>query len=115
LGDWFPQHPDGSVLWAEQLRQMTLTARDTQETMLERVEHLGRLAERGLPWLSDGLASAMDQLNDLADTNPLIGPLATLRERLRIAMRFHRPGGLFAVFAGRPDVVGPHLLVPIPR
>ena len=112
LSNWFPLQPDGAVLWAEALGR-TAPAGDPAAVTAERLENLSRLAQRGLPHLSEVLSLAMGQLEDLAAVGPLPGVLPQVAERIGQAMRFFRPGGLFAVFAGPPDAIGPHLVAPI--
>ncbi len=114
LSDWFPLQPDGPVLWAEALNRSARGA-DEAAASVERIENLGRLAQRGLPHLSEVLSLAVGQLDDLAATGPLPGVLPQVAERIAQAMRYFRPGGLFAVFAGPPDAIGPHLVAPIKR
>jgi hypothetical protein len=98
LSDWFPQLPDGAVLWAEQLRlQSTQTGEPVDD---ERRTHLARIAERGLPLLSEVLPLAGRQIAELGTGDPVLGPLGA---RIDAALRHYRPGGMFAVFSSQVD------------
>jgi len=119
LSDWFPEHPDGPVLWAEQLAQSAplATGAAADRITADRTEHLGRLADRGLPRLSEVLAMASGQIDDLTGGDPAAGGpsperLAAIAAQLKHALRYYRPGGLFAVFAGPPEAIGPRLVMP---
>ena len=107
LSNWFPELADPPVLWAEQLRLQhdPVTGFDAGERLM----HLERLVQRGLPMLSEVLPVAGRQL---AELDGAAGPeLASLRRRIDTAMRYFRPGGMFAVFSAAsagaltPDLV----------
>ena len=104
--DWFPDLPDGAVLWAEQLRLQG--GRDRGRSAAERLEFLARLEEQGLPRLAEVLPMARRHLAELAGVDGArVHPLVS---RIDDALRFHRPGGLFAVFAGPAGSLRPALV-----
>lgn len=109
LSDWFPDHPDGAVLWAEQVR---LTGRPEGEAVETRLDHLGRLTDRGLPRLSELLPTAWRHLAELEEEGLDPAWRQPLLERVVGAVRYQRPGGTFAVFSSGPGVIGPHLVMP---
>lgn len=92
----------------------------------EEVAELLDLDRRGLPYTSEAFAIAVRHVAALHASARAGDPetLATLAEagrrealdrlhaRLQAALPAFRPGGLIAVFAGRPEVVGPHLVGP---
>ncbi|HEY5985026.1 MAG TPA: hypothetical protein VIV12_01400 [Streptosporangiaceae bacterium] len=86
---------------------------DVADQSLEtRAEHLQRLTERGLPRLSELLPIAWRQLAELPEEglDPAWRP--PLLEKILEAMRYHRPGGLFTVFAARAGQLSPELMRP---
>jgi hypothetical protein len=107
LSDWFEDLPDGLVLWSEQLRLASIASAGS-DTEAEQVLHLSRLADRGLPMLSEVLPMSERQLALLPHDPP---SLTGLRSRLREAMRHYRPGGTFAVFSGPSGTLAPSLIL----
>ncbi len=106
LSDWFPDLPDGAVLWAEQLRLQG--GRDRGRSAAERLEYLARLEEQGLPRLAEVLPMARRHLAELAGVDGArVQPLVSC---IGDALRFLRPGGLFAVFAGPAGSLRPALV-----
>lgn len=107
LSNWFPENPDAAVLRVERER---LTAGETQDAGL--LEQVGRLAERGLPRLAELLPVAWRQLAELTGQHPETPWLPALHEQLHTAMRYHRPGGLFAIYASPTDPLDAGLVSP---
>ncbi len=109
LSDWFPAFPDAPVLWAEQLR---LTSAPPDPSLEARAKHLHRLTQRGLPRLSEVLPTAWRQLAELSEEG-IDPPWRTpLLDKVLMAMRYHRPGGLFTVFTARASQLSPELMLP---
>ncbi len=102
LADWFPQLPDGAVLWAEQqMRQRT----DRPQAIADAAASLCRLDERGLPFTSEALsyaASLAARLDRAGDQVPpgLRERLGRVRAQIDEALVYFRPGGLFTAYAG---------------
>lgn len=129
LSDDLKHMSDGAVLWAEHLRRLqAVTAEDDpsaqevlhrvefsrEEALLERARHLGRIAERGAPFLQPVLLMADAQLQDgdalflAAEDHPdLAGNLLKARRLVGEAMKklwSKQPwaGGLLAVYYDVP-------------
>jgi len=101
LSNWFPDNPDAPVLRVERER---LRAVDATEPAVA-LEQLGRLFARGLPRLAELLPVAWRQLTELGEQQPATPWRPALQEQLRRAMRYYRPGGLFAVYASPVDLL----------
>jgi hypothetical protein len=109
LSDWFREYPDAPVIWAEQMRLANIPADQPLEV---RAEQLQLLIERGLPRLSELFPTAWRQLAQLPEEG-LDPPWRTpLLEKIREAMRYYRPGGLFTVLAARAGQLSPELMRP---
>lgn len=107
LAEWFPELPDGPVLWVEQLLREAPAA-----PPLDAIQQwLAELAMRGLPYTADALGYAGRQLDDLWNAGL---PVEGLRRQVATALRFFRTGGLFATFAGMPGEVIPELVASQP-
>jgi hypothetical protein len=98
LSDLFPDNPDVSVLRVEQQRLKA----DEESQHAVALEQLSRLAEQGLPRLAELLPMAWRQLTELPEQTDAPWRL-DLQDQVRTAMRYHRPGGLFAVYASPTD------------
>jgi hypothetical protein len=104
LANWYPEIPDGAVLWAEQV----LRRSRTPDALREAARYLLMLDERGLPLLAETLGVASRQLAllqtrfDVLDAPTLTG-LKRLNERFAEALVYFRPDGLFSVFSGYGD------------
>jgi len=113
LHDWlrnhaklFPWIPDSLVLWNEQLILQGVT--DEREL----AANLIKFGQRGLPYTSTAFSIGVRQVRDLLEANratrlqgldaPTLDALAKLEQKFAHALKYYRPGGLFAVFAG-PD------------
>lgn len=111
LADWFPEMPDGPVLWLEQTWRQTAGEPEQAD-----VDRWLALAERGLPTLADAFGYAVQQAADLAAMDILDADrrqrVQETAEHLRPAARFFRSGGLFATFAGPAAEVTPDLVAP---
>jgi hypothetical protein len=112
LANWFPDIPDGPVLWAEQMLQTDGRAIENR-TLLEFVL---QLRTRGLPYTSEALGYADQQVRRLLQattpTPPERDELETLRDRIDRALRYFQSGGLFAVFLGSSTAVTADLIAP---
>lgn len=97
LSEWFFDNPDGPVLRMEQNR---LAPQGEPEREVA-VEQLVRLTQRGLPRMADLVPVAWRQLSELEQQNSADTELYL--DRLRTAMKYYRPGGLFAVYASPKD------------
>ncbi|MBO0931135.1 hypothetical protein [Fibrella aquatilis] len=115
-GDWlrnlanrFPRLPDGLLL-----RNQWLLQTNARGAATELIDNLLKLKQRGTPYTNEALGMAAVQLDRLLDSD-LPTPdqrtaLTALRDQLRVALRYGRPGGLLAVFAGDPGSFTPQLL-----
>jgi hypothetical protein len=116
LAGWFPEYPDGAVLWAEQvLREQPSGA---GAAIAEAADFLGLLVDRGLPHTGEALgytAVLADRLSRLGDRVPVASRdrVARVGRRLDTALGCFRPAGLFTTYAaldpGRDplDLIGP--------
>lgn len=110
LSNLFPAFPDAPVLWAEQLR----LASEPPDLSLEgRAEYLHRLTQLGLPRLSEVLPTAWRQLTELPEEGIDPSWRTPLLDKILMAMRYHRPGGLFTVFTARAGQLSPELMLPL--
>ena len=98
------------MLWAEQLR---LASEPPDLSLEARAEYLHRLTQHGLPRLSEVLPTAWRQLTELPEEG-IDPPWRTpLLDKILMAMRYHRPGGLFTVFTARAGQLSPELMLPL--
>jgi hypothetical protein len=91
LAKWFPDRPDGCVVWAEQLFQ---TEKDKK--LSEAIIWLLELERRGLPHTAEALGLASRQVKDLID---FAFPALDVQQRFK---RFSERAGR-ALTALRPD------------
>ncbi|MBL8540127.1 MAG: caspase family protein [Betaproteobacteria bacterium] len=114
LANWFPERPDGSALWAEQLMRRPA---ERKQAISEAADYLADLTTRGLPHTAEGLSYAVrlaDVLVRLEQKVPQREKLEALAQRIQNALPFFRPGGLFAAYGGFPadtdpeELIGPH-------
>jgi hypothetical protein len=100
LANWFPQFPDGAVLWVEQCLQQP----NPFEKPLDAISYLLRLESGPLPLLGETLAYAARQVHLFRDVEELSAEakqrLEKIHTRLQRVLAWYRPGGLFATFAG---------------
>lgn len=114
LADWFPQLPDGAVLWAEQrMRQQS----DRALAVSEAAASLCRLDERGLPFTSEAMSYAASLAARLGRVAHLVPDAVRERfdrvcERIAEALVYFRPGGLFAAYAGFDADTAANLMLP---
>jgi hypothetical protein len=108
LSDWFPMNSDANVLRGE--RERLKPAMEVQTSVI--VSHLAQLYPRGIPRIADLLPLAWRQLGELEAGPPVPPGRVDLAERLHRAMSFHRPGGLFAVYASLTDPLDVDLVMP---
>jgi len=119
LRDRFPEVPDGAVLFA--LQELT----ERRNSVIGRLRRLDaqltlprQLKAHGLPRLAELLPLAGRQLAELSSPRfrrelREMGQLNSARdmeEAIDLALKHHRPGGLFSVFSGPPTELGPHLV-----
>ena len=109
LMKWFPDIPDGAVLWAESLRaamaQETPKPFGVAQPADEMADALGSLAERGLPFFADVLELTDSLLrfalrHDLSDARR--NRLIEVQKRLERLFQAAIPSGHFVALAGRP-------------
>ncbi len=116
LRDWlrnlavrFPALPDGAVLWAEQLMRNPFPSGGEAAT------YLATLADRALPFTSEGFGYASQLAERILRSTPLTAPLRAaiqkLQGRIMSAMSYFQPGGLFASFSGFDPHAGPAVLL----
>ena len=119
LATWFPERPDGWVIWVEQL------LRTRQEKGLEEaITAFLKLENLPLPLTSEALGHASRQVGELlqfafpapdnltAEQRGRHDALQKLQQRLNRALAMLRPGGFSAVFIGPKEVVTPELILP---
>ncbi|MEZ0608026.1 caspase family protein [Fibrella sp. WM1] len=109
LAEWFPALTDGLLLRNYWLLQTNAPKRDK-----EVIANLLQLLQRGMPCTGEAFSMAVWQLDRLLSSN-VPGPkqrtqLERLQRQLRDALRYFRPGGLLAVFAGQPGSFTPQSL-----
>jgi hypothetical protein len=102
LANWFPERPDGSAMWAEQLMRRP---GDRKQALLVAADYLADLIARGLPHTGEALGYAARLTDTLARLDQTIPPrqrekLEVLAQRTQTALPFFRPGGLFAAYSG---------------
>lgn len=117
LAEYFPQRPDGCVVWAEQLLRTTESGSPN-----EVVPWLLRLNDTGIPHTAEGLAHAARQVPELIkfgfpseqnrneEQKLQHDGLTKLNSQLTKALRVFRPGGLCTTFIGRKELITPDLL-----
>lgn len=113
LANWFPELPDGAVLYAERRYR---DSRGTEPSALvEAAESLGTLADRGPPRTSEGFGYAVALLGRLRDRKELtyeaISRLEGVEDMLDGLLPVYRPGGLFVSLSGIPQQVDPRTLL----
>jgi hypothetical protein len=118
LAKWFPDRPDGLVIWAEQLLRT-----EQDKKLKEAIDWLLELDHRGLPHTSEALGHAARQVIEMLEfafpepkrndeQQRRYEGLKKLQKRLTRALSVFRPGGLCAVFVGTKDAVTPELILP---
>lgn len=118
LANWFPQIPDGVVLWTEQCRRMATRGEPIELDLFPWFVH--ELSGRSLPFTADGFGFAADILTDIErgrhKTNDATREAAkALNARMNAALPYFRDVGLFSTFAGWPEdwdaaaILGPHI------
>ena len=109
LAAWFPERPDGCVIWVEQLLR-----REQDQGLREAIKWFLELERRGLPQAAEALGHAARQVRELLEFASPEPPerqrLMKLRERLERALTVFRPGGFCAAFIGPMDAVNPELI-----
>ena len=117
LHDWFRNLanafrwiPDGPILWAEQcLRQP-----NHPWGMAEALEYTLRLDELPLPLMVDAAGYALRQVEDSLGiyvySLEVRDKLERIHQRLKRAIGMLRTGGLFAIYAGPADQLGPDVV-----
>lgn len=120
LANWFPQLPDGPVLWIEQLMRQPKGAIeevepiDLSQPINEAVSYLEMLRTRGLPFTIEAMGYAARQTETFLKFGQLNSQqranLEELQQRLYTALRYFRSGGMFTVLAGREGEISPALV-----
>ena len=109
LAAWFPERPDGCVIWVEQLLR-----REQDQGLRDAIKWFLELERRGLPQAAEALGHAARQVRELLEFASPEPPerqrLMKLRERLERALTVFRPGGFCAAFIGPMDAVNPELI-----
>ncbi len=111
LANWFPQIPDGPVLWAEQC----LRNPNQPWGMAEALEYTLRLDESSLPLMVDAAGYALRQVEDSLGiyvySIEVRDKLERIHQRLKPAISMLRTGGLFAVYADPSGQLGPEVVL----
>jgi hypothetical protein len=112
LANWFPQLPDGCILWSEHL--MRKQAASDQEKQGS-ARSLSLLASRPLPFTSEGFSYASRLVRLFTGikssyAGEFVAPLYLLADRLEQAVPYLRPGGLFTTYSEMQPLTGPNLL-----
>jgi hypothetical protein len=94
LAKWFPDRPDGAVIWAEQLLRAQTPGTDV---VAEAARCARMAAERGLPATSEAVGYLSTQLRG----EGMEGEAEWLARRLA----YFQSGGLFTVLMGPPGEV----------
>jgi caspase domain-containing protein len=109
LTEWFPERPDGLVLWAEQLLSRGSTP-DTSRAAGVLVD----LLRRGLPTTAECLALARRQVDDLLRFEQLEARVVSALRILQAAIAHGLPSlhssGLFVSHSGLSDDITPELV-----
>jgi hypothetical protein len=113
LANWFPERPEGSALWAEQLMRRPA---DRKEAVSEAADYLADLTTRGLPHTAEALSYAVRLADVLVRLERRISArqrekLKILGQRIQTTLPFFRPGGLFTAYSGFPADTNPAELV----
>ena len=115
LMTWFPDIPDGAVLWAESLRSAVERGVQkpfgVEQPVDEMARALGLLADRGMPFFADVLELADQLLRYVArhSLDPASQQrLAEVRQRLDRVFQSALPSGHFIALPGlpRPSFLG---------
>lgn len=117
LATWFPELPDGSVLWAEHLARQPNLGDAARRAA---AESLASIVSRPLPFTSEGFSYAARLARNFASvksdlSDPIATSIARLRSRLDEAVPYLRPGGLFATYAEVQPNAGPAIAGLIPQ
>ena len=116
LAIWFPERPDGPVLWAEQVFRKE---KDRDKAITEAASYLVMLTDRGLPQTSECFAYAVSLTERLLRLDRVPSDLGRrlkeLNEQLTQALVTFRPGGLFTAFAGFEAKADPAVLLGLVR
>jgi hypothetical protein len=113
LANWFPERPDGAVLWAEQVMRQE---EDRDKAIAEAAEYITRLLDHGFPQTSEGMAyaaSLIDRLMKSIDRVPqeLQLRLERLHGNMENTLIYFRPGGLFCSYAAFEPNIDPMALI----
>ncbi|MBO0950128.1 caspase family protein [Fibrella forsythiae] len=109
LANWFPELPDGLVVRNQWLAQTS--ASDSRD---EQIANVLLLHGRGIPYTGEAFSLAVLQLDRLLESDVPDArqqrALKRVHGQLREALRYFRPGGLLAVYAGKPGSFTPATL-----
>lgn len=105
--NWFPQYPDGAVLWAEQVMRQE---KDPVSAVQQAAKALATLPERGLPMTGEGLSYAASLLDRLTPDRGIMDEATRAgfdqaKALVNEALVLFRPGGLFTSFANFGSLV----------
>ncbi len=102
LANWFPELPDGAVLWA--VHCLRSRQADRAAAVQESTEYLLRLRKSPLPFTGEALSYAATTCEQLLQERELpphtIRELKELQQRLATALRWFNPGALFCSYIG---------------
>ena len=133
LANRFPDIPDGSILWMEQMTYQSegdLFVEGADDKFMRNipqsswmsplqgrkvVDYLLDLKSRGLPYTSEGLGYAetlVDEFIKYAELSDIEkDDLNLIQKKIKKALKYFRPGGLFCVFAGKKEDINPELVI----
>jgi len=110
LAEWFPERPDGCVVWVEQLLRT-----EQDKKLNEAIDWILELERRGLPHTAEAVGHAVRQVKELIRfASPAPDEkqrLINLRQKLERALTVFRPGGFCAVYIGPMEAVTPDLIL----
>lgn len=111
LANWFPERPDGSALWSEQLMRRPA---DRVQALSEAADYLADLNKRGLPHTGEALSYAARLADVLVRLEQKVlqrEKVEALAQRIQNALPFFRPGGLFTAYGSLPADTNPAELI----
>lgn len=109
LMQWFPEIPDGAVLWAESLRNALerglITPFGVSDPVDEMARAIARLGQGGMPFFADNLDLSDSLLRYLLRgplDDVLREPLLKVKQQLEHLFEVAMPSGHFIALAGLP-------------
>jgi Caspase domain len=115
LARWFPQLPDGAILFAElRLREKPATKEEAGRAVREAALYLSMVLDRGIPCTSEAFDYAVSLVGRLKEAKELAAPVRERLKKLDYCLNnvfgFYRTGGLFTAFSGLPAELPPEQL-----